>query len=386
MDSLCRRCFTRIALRSRRPFATIAASQPPPPTLDGGIAAPPVDCPSEKHQRPASDYQLAASVVVSRPPILTRELTPFEKEFFFYQRRLDKRLVRPFVRGFYFKRGTLAFDEWRAKRKDMKVYDPYDRHTGWADELRYGDKPGDDEDMGYEELVKYTVSGEDISASDTEEEIAAKKTMTKPLPRETDADVAGDVRSLNRMLSRTLYLLVKRGDRADDVWKFPQANLEDKENLKQCAEGILTKACGRDMNYWMVGNVPIGHYSYARPDGADRQKEGQPLGKTVFFMKARVFAGRPRLAGNQVKLVDHQWLPKEEIEAVVAKDYWKAIKHMLVASPLPSDLFHLPSTTTTTTDDDDDDAREHQPPAVDGRRHLSDSTAYLPYLCIEPSI
>ncbi|KAK6341264.1 54S ribosomal protein L17 mitochondrial [Orbilia brochopaga] len=332
MDSLCRRCFTRIALRSRRPFATIAASQPTP--TDGGVPIPPVetlDAPTEKYQRPKLDHQIAASIVVSRPPILTRDLTPFEKEFFFYQRRLDKRLVRPFVRNFYFKQGTLAYDEWRAKRKGMNVYNPYDKQDGWADELRYGDKPGDDEDMTYDDLVKFTVSGEDISASDTEEEIAAKRTMTKPLPRETEADIAGDVRSLNRMLSRTLYLLVKRGDRQEDVWKFPQANIEGTQNLKQCAEGVLKKACGRDINYWMVGNVPIGHYSYAFPEGSDRLKEGQPRGKTVFFMKARVFAGRPQLAGNQVKLVDYQWLPKEEIETVVAKDYWKAIKHMLVA-------------------------------------------------------
>ncbi|KAF3924858.1 hypothetical protein ABW21_db0204706 [Orbilia brochopaga] len=334
MDSLCRRCFTRIVIRSRRSFATIAATQPPPSAFnDGAVPIPPtesLDAPTVGYRRPSLNYQLAASVVVSRPPILTRDLTPFEKEFFFYQRRLDKRLVRPFVRNFYFKEGTLAFDEWRAKRKGMQVYNPYDREWGWADEMRYGEKPGDDEDMSYEDLVTYTVSGEDISASDTEEEIAAKKTMTKPLPRETEADATNDVRSLNRKLSRTLYLLVKRGDRQDDAWKFPQANLVEKENLKQCAEGILTKSCGRDMNYWMVGNVPIGHYSYAFPEGAQRP-DGQPQGKTVFFMKARVFAGRPRLAGNQVSLADYQWLPKEEIEAVVATDYWKAIKHMLVS-------------------------------------------------------
>ncbi|EWC47039.1 hypothetical protein DRE_03801 [Drechslerella stenobrocha 248] len=348
MDMLCRRCFTRITLRSRRAFATIAtpSSSPssvdlPPaelPTSDADFhAAPDSDeykDPYPGYKRPASPYQLASSVIISRAPILTRELTPFEKEFFFYQRRLDKRLVRPFVRDFYFKKGTLAFDEWKAKRRDMKLYNPHSRTDGWMDELRHGAKYADDEDMSYEDLVKYTVSGEDITAGDTDEEVAAKKTMTKPLPRETEADAAGDVRSLNRKLSRTLYLLVKRGDREEHAWKFPQANLVGTENLKQCAEGVLRRICGRDLNYWMVGNVPIGHYTYdfesAAGEEAKEAKEGEILGKKVFFMKARVFAGRPNIVGNEVGVTDYQWLPKEEIEGVVHKDYWRAIKRILV--------------------------------------------------------
>ncbi|KAF3938218.1 hypothetical protein ABW19_dt0204062 [Dactylella cylindrospora] len=243
MDTLCRRCFTRIAFRSRRTFASIATSQPSPSVPDelvnvpseDGTAVEPED-PYKDYVRPPSIYQLAASTIISRPPILTRDLSDFEKEFFFYQRRLDKRLVKPFVRNFYFKPGTLSYDEWRTKRKDMTHYNPYSRTTGWMDEMRLGQKPYDDEDMDYDSLVKYTVSGEDISASDTEEEIAAKKVMDKPSPRETQADIANDTRSLNRKLSRTLYLLVKREARDRNIWKFPQTNLIDKENLKEVCE------------------------------------------------------------------------------------------------------------------------------------------------------
>ncbi|KAF3294211.1 54S ribosomal protein L17 mitochondrial, variant 2 [Orbilia oligospora] len=338
MESLCRRCFTCIAFQSRRSFASIATSSaaaPAEPSVEPLIdLEAPEETPSyddflPDYKRPPSSFQLAASTVISRAPLLTRELTPFETEFFFYQRRLDKRLVKPFVRNFYFKPGTLAYDEWRRKRLGMKVYNPYgDEH--WKDELRYGDSPQEDENMDYDSLVKYTVSGEDISASDTEEEIAAKKLMTKPLPRETEADLNNDTRSLNRKLSRTLYLLVKRGDRENNTWKFPQANIEGRQNLKQTAEGSLTKACGRDMNYWMVGNVPIGYYDYQLPDGKAKGENGELTGKKVFFMKARIFAGRPKLMGNKANIADYQWLTKEEIEGVVEKDYWKAIRRMLV--------------------------------------------------------
>ncbi|KAF3906283.1 hypothetical protein ABW20_dc0102948 [Dactylellina cionopaga] len=333
MESLCHRCFTRIAIRSRRTFASLATLETASPELPVDITT--ADNASSTgedvlpdYKRPTSPYQLAASTIISRAPILTRDLTDFEKEFFFYQRRLDKRVVKPFTRNFYFKEGTLAFDEWRAKRKDMKVYNPFG-NDGWRDELQRGDKPEADENMDYDSLVKYTVSGEDISASDTEEEIAAKKTMAKPLPRETDADLNNDTKSLNRKLSRTLYLLVKRGDRENNVWKFPQADIVGKENLKQCAEGILTKSCGRDMNYWMVGNAPIGHYGYKFPDSY-KSENSDLIGKKVFFMKARIFAGRPKLMGNTVNVTDFLWLTREEIEGVVDKDYWKAIKRMLV--------------------------------------------------------
>ncbi|EPS38284.1 hypothetical protein H072_7974 [Dactylellina haptotyla CBS 200.50] len=334
MESLCHRCFTRIAVRSRRGFASIATSQIPASQistdlpLDDEVSASEENVdPLPGYVRPKAPYQLAAATVVSRPPMLTRDLTDFEKEFFFYQRRLDKRVVKPFTRNFYFKPGTLAYDEWRTKRKDMKVYQAWGKES-WRDEIQGKEGPADDENMDYDSLVKYTVSGEDISASDTEEEIAAKKIMGKPLPRETEADLKNDVRSLNRKLSRTLYLLVKRGDREGNAWKFPQANIVGKENLKQCAESILTKSCGRDMNYWMVGNVPIGHYAYNFPDS--RKGEEEWIGKKVFFMKARIFAGRPKLVGNTASITDYRWLAKEEIEEVVEGDYWKAIRHMLV--------------------------------------------------------
>ncbi|KAF3915398.1 hypothetical protein AA313_de0208137 [Arthrobotrys entomopaga] len=337
MESICHRCFTRIAFRSRRTFASIATSQATPtqppidPSLtfeDNAADEEVIEDPLPDYVRPKLPYQLAAATVVSRPPLLTRDLSEFEKQFFFYQKRLDKRIVKPFTRNFYFKEGTLAYDEWREKRKKMQVYDAWSANA-WRDELRVGEQPMDDEEMDYDSLVKYTVSGEDISASDTEEEIAAKRVMAKPLPRETEADLKNDVKSLNRKLSRTLYLLVKRGDREENSWKFPQANIIGRENLRQCAEGILTKSCGPNMNYWMVGNAPIGHYAY---DFAEVRKgeDHEYIGKKVFFMKARIFAGRPNLMGNKAKITDFQWLAKEEIEAVVEPDYWKAIKRILV--------------------------------------------------------
>ena len=66
---------------------------------------------------PYGDYTLKAGILLSRPPILTRSLHPFEKAFFFYQKRLQERLALPFTRYFYFKKDTPADTDWKIKAK-----------------------------------------------------------------------------------------------------------------------------------------------------------------------------------------------------------------------------------------------------------------------------
>jgi len=63
------------------------------------------------------------------------------------------------------------------------------------------------------------------------EENAVVKTqeVERPYSRVTDADKTGDVKSLNRLLQRTLYLLVKTEN--DKRWGFPSSFMEGKESL-----------------------------------------------------------------------------------------------------------------------------------------------------------
>jgi large subunit ribosomal protein L46 len=56
------------------------------------------------------------------------------------------------------------------------------------------------------------------------------------LRRRTEADERGDLRSLERRLQRTLYLLVKTKGKdlgGKDVWKFPSAPVIGFEGLKE---------------------------------------------------------------------------------------------------------------------------------------------------------
>ena len=68
---------------------------------------------------------------------------------------------------------------------------------------------------------------------------AAKKvdneTIEKPMPRVTEADLKGDVKSLNRLLQRTLYLLVKD---KEGKWGFPAARLDGSELLHVVSVGF----------------------------------------------------------------------------------------------------------------------------------------------------
>ena len=177
-----------------------------------------------------SPYRMSSAMVLSRPPMLTRDLTEFEKAYFFYQKRLDKRLALPFNQEFYFREGTLSKEEWIRKQAKLDKYNPKG-YDAWMDELMIGQKPKDDEEMTFEELIKNTVTGEEITEHDTEEEIAAKKALDKPLERVNKAELEGDERTLNRKMSRTVYLLVQTKGLDGDVWTFPQVDLTKKENL-----------------------------------------------------------------------------------------------------------------------------------------------------------
>lgn len=61
-----------------------------------------------------------------------------------------------------------------------------------------------------------------------EGEVLKKEEVERPMPRITEADKTGDLKSLDRRLEKTLYLLVKRGK---GQWEFPKSMLQKNESL-----------------------------------------------------------------------------------------------------------------------------------------------------------
>ena len=218
--SICNQC--RNAINQRRSASTAAAVAESPSQTSTASQAP----------LPKQAYQINAGVVLSRPPQITRDLTPFEKAYFFYQRRLNERLALPFTRYFYFRKGTPADIEWKQKVKqrqtaarDIGVYNAYSKE-GWNDELLVGAKESEPE-----EQLQALLSDAEVHGTEGDMMGEAKKeNIEKPMPRVTEADRVGDEKSLNRLLQRTLYLLVKGGD---GRWGFPTSGLVGRENLHQ---------------------------------------------------------------------------------------------------------------------------------------------------------
>ncbi|KIX03658.1 uncharacterized protein Z518_07211 [Rhinocladiella mackenziei CBS 650.93] len=348
---VCRSC--RQAL-SRRGYASAA-------TAKATVEAPPITQLSpegiEASSAPQPVFTIRAGVVVSRPPLITPDPHPFETAYYLYQRRLNERLALPFTQYFYYKRGTPSFLHWQAKRKerggaaarDIGKYNAYTPEA-WNDEVLVGDQTGSPA-----QIVEQLIAEEGRAAEftgDGDPKFAGLK-------RRTEADEKNDQQSLERSLSRTLYLLVKtrkaqgQNQEESELWKFPSGTLVGHEGLKEAAQRILFSSLGPNMNTFFVGNHPVGHYvtHFASPQPAppattqkSKPSKSTPLkqdlaqsetmvdGEKTFFMKARIMAGQADLsAAENNDVEDFRWLLKEEIEKAVHPDYWIRIRNMLVA-------------------------------------------------------
>lgn len=180
-----------------------------------------------------------AGVVVSRPPLITPNPHPFDTAFYLYQRRLNERLVLPFSQYFHYKRGTPAFEHWRTKRRerggiaarDVGKYNAYTKES-WNDEVLMGDDSAQPQKI-VEQLIQEEGRGSEFVG-----EGEAADPALAGLKRATQADTQNDQTSLERSLSRTLYLLVRpklQGGSADAAtsWRFPSGDVEEKEGLKE---------------------------------------------------------------------------------------------------------------------------------------------------------
>lgn len=231
-----------------RQYASTAAATAEAPASASAQNIPPVTS-----QAPRKAYRILASPVVSRPPLITRDLTSFEQAYFLYQKRLNERLALPFSRYFYYKKGTPADVEWKRKAKNRKtaardigVYSGYGDEA-WNDEVLIGDQTAaveaqrealirdaegkeilGAEPVGDKEANKEQVSGDAKVGEGVRKDLELK--IERPMPRTTEADNKNDTLSLNRKLDQTLYLIVKN---KDGRWRFPEDRLFSREDLHQ---------------------------------------------------------------------------------------------------------------------------------------------------------
>lgn len=274
------------------------------------------------------EYRIKSGIILTRAPLLTRALTPFENAFYFYQKRLNERLVLPFRHTLFFKQDTASDLDWRIKfeergriaAKELGRYYAQGRNA-WNDELLVGSSLSSEERIR-EILLK---DAENRVTEDGEEakpdEIVP---VERPMERITEADKTNDIRRLDRKLDRTLYLLV-RG--SDGKWQFPSGDVPTDEYLHETAARVLEAAAGVNMNTWLVGRVPVAHI-VTQPEFNEDSSIKQ-RGEKVFFLKGRIMAGQANLKGNKLGLEDFNWLTKEELKKRLPYEYFHPLRNMM---------------------------------------------------------
>ena len=94
------------------------------------------------------------------------------------------------------------------------------------------------------------------------QEMMGEEVMQPPAPRIHESDKTGDVKSLDRMGERNLYLIVRGKDRTGkQVWRFPEGGLGEGEVLHQ----VRTVITGIGIGMCIDGKFHRRHCGICKP-------------------------------------------------------------------------------------------------------------------------
>ncbi|KAJ3482133.1 hypothetical protein NLI96_g7186 [Meripilus lineatus] len=283
----CGGMFARRAISSCRKVPRLHTQRTLATVADTPSTSNPSSPPAPKASSSSTKPTISTSIILNRSPFLTRTPTKFEQTYYSYHSRIQRALHNPFPLDFYFKQGSLL------EGKFLKEEDVREREA-------FGGRRNE----------------EQAESSQAGVEVIGQEEEVKPMPRVSEADKTGDVRSLDRNGERNLYLLLRVKDGENSVWRFPQGGIQEGELLHEAAHRDLKSQCGTGMDTWVVSRKPIGVYQ--SPLNAEDH---------VFFYKAHILAGQVKPDG--VNVTDFAWLTKQEIKTHVSKSYWTGVKDML---------------------------------------------------------
>lgn len=258
-----------------------------------------------------------AGLLLSRMPVVTPELTPFEKAYYNYQSELERRLMWTFPDYYYFKKGSLTQRRFQAANRG-----PMHAHKGI-----YYPRGTPEVQHNRDRRFKQEIT---IPRDDTEDAAnlfggdGSKDSLSRPIvpnPRTTDADAQNDTTSLFRKLDRTLYLVTKQ---PGQDWRFPAFELRANEALHRAAVRGMLKLGGDNINAWVVSHTPA---AVVRSEAGKVVSEASADTLREFFIKAHVTHGQ--FAPKPSKNIEFAWLTKEEIADRVANDYYNQLAVVL---------------------------------------------------------
>ncbi|KAH3668558.1 hypothetical protein OGAPHI_002312 [Ogataea philodendri] len=261
-----------------------------------------------------------AGAILSRVPQVTADMSEFEKKFYKYQDELQRRLMWTFPRWFYFKKGTVAEREFA----QAQTYPIQARRGVWfpqgKPEIRHG------RDRRFKEVIvlpKFGSSDKSDQAPESREEnLDDASRPINPMPRITEADKSDNKLSLERSLSRTLYLLVKQ----NNSWKFPAFEVaDDSKPLHLVAEDGLKSLGGDKLNIWTVSNTPTALIKFSKGKIVSDMGED---GVREYLIKSHIVAGDFKL--NKIQgCQEYKWLTREEIQELTDPEYFAKVDCLL---------------------------------------------------------
>ena len=189
---------------------------------------------SSTFQRAVKTYSTAASsaatpstisltLVLSRLPVITQDVPKFDQQFYKYQSELWRRLMWTFPKWFYFRPGTLSEQKYKELNTNPVSYEKGVLYPQGKPDLKHN------RDRRFRQYINLPKTYEEKTELTEEDEVNKENDIARkivPNSRITDADKKNDLTSLERRLSRTLYLTVKE---KSGNWKLP--NFEQNETL-----------------------------------------------------------------------------------------------------------------------------------------------------------
>lgn len=140
--------------------------------------------------------------------------------------------------------------------------------------------------------------------------------------RQTDADRKKTVKSVDRKLDKTLFLLIEQqiGERKHML--LPQGKRAAGESLRQTAERVLKTNVGPSLSVQFYGNAPCGFYKYKYPTNERKQA----VGAKIFFFRATFQTGHIDAQTS----AQYEWQDDVGLQTKLNPNYFKSISQFMV--------------------------------------------------------
>ncbi|CCC66635.1 hypothetical protein NCAS_0A00750 [Naumovozyma castellii] len=264
---------------------------------------------------------IRAGLILSRTPIIAPELTKLESQYYAYQSELEKRLMWTFPAYYYFKRGSLASHRFIKAQKWPVSKAPGVWYPRGVPDIRHGrERRLKQEVVLPKEKKDVTESTGSTGGSESVTDLTDASRPIVPNSRITEADKLNDLKSLERQLSRTLYLLVQ--DKSLGKWIFPSFDVvkdttEEVKPLHEVAEDGLRSLVGPNINTWTVSGTP-----------ASVLKQENDVYE--FLIKSHILAGNLELTKKGLEQIgEYAWLTRDEIKEHVETSYFENVEFLL---------------------------------------------------------